>query len=102
MLKDLVVRVRSRNLPAEGGRARRLPADRNQPVRSVALGDSTVYGVGASGPKYTYASRLHARLREVYPAAVLTNLGVSGDGGGARGAGPPKRRSPPRLPASSS
>ncbi len=63
--------------PASGA-ARRLPRDRQQPLHYVALGDSTVHGVGASSPEHNYVSRLHARLREIYPNARLTNLGVSG------------------------
>lgn len=58
--------------------ARTLPADRDAPVAYVALGDSTVEGVGASGPHAGYVSRLHARLRAVYPRARLFNLGVAG------------------------
>ncbi|HEU5320341.1 MAG TPA: SGNH/GDSL hydrolase family protein [Methylomirabilota bacterium] len=58
--------------------APRLPADRGAPVLYVALGDSTVHGVGASAPPATYVSKLHARLRAVYPNASLVNLGVSG------------------------
>jgi acyl-CoA thioesterase-1 len=44
----------------------------------VALGDSTVEGVGASRPEHTYVSRLHARLQAVFPAARVANLGVGG------------------------
>lgn len=55
-----------------------MPRDRSQAVLYVALGDSTVYGVGASSPEKNYVSRLYARLRSVYPRARLTNLGVSG------------------------
>ena len=44
----------------------------------VALGDSTVHGVGADGPESNYVSRLYERLRSVYPRARVTNLGVSG------------------------
>lgn len=58
--------------------ARRLPNDRTQAVTYVALGDSTVYGVGASSPDGNYVSRLYDRLRSVYPGAHLVNLGVSG------------------------
>ncbi|HEV8615227.1 MAG TPA: SGNH/GDSL hydrolase family protein [Methylomirabilota bacterium] len=57
---------------------RTLPADRNAEVHYVAVGDSTVEGVGASSPELTYVARLGARLREVYPRAVTTNLGVGG------------------------
>jgi acyl-CoA thioesterase-1 len=48
------------------------------PVHYVALGDSTVEGVGASHPDFNYVSRLHARLRALYPNARFTNLGVGG------------------------
>jgi lysophospholipase L1-like esterase len=58
--------------------ARLLPADRRAAVAYVALGDSTVEGVGASSPELNYVSRLHARLRAVYPNARLTNLGAGG------------------------
>ncbi|HKB24307.1 MAG TPA: SGNH/GDSL hydrolase family protein [Methylomirabilota bacterium] len=58
--------------------ARLLPADRSPVVSYVALGDSTVEGVGASRPELNYVSRIHARLRAVYPSARLTNLGVGG------------------------
>jgi lysophospholipase L1-like esterase len=44
----------------------------------VALGDSTVQGVGASSPERNYVSRLYERLRAVYPLARVANLGVSG------------------------
>ncbi len=65
---------------ARGGHdgARLLPADRSAAVTYVALGDSTVEGIGASSPEHTYVSRVHARLRSVYPDARLANLGVSG------------------------
>jgi len=48
------------------------------PVHYVALGDSTVEGVGASRPDLNYVGRLHAKLRARYPNARLTNLGVGG------------------------
>jgi len=57
---------------------RLLPADRSSAVTYVALGDSTVEGVGASSPERNYVSRVYARLRSVYPAARLANLGVGG------------------------
>jgi lysophospholipase L1-like esterase len=63
---------------ASGERTPRLPADRQAPVLYVALGDSTVEGVGASGEATTYVGRLAARLREIYPAARSVNLGVAG------------------------
>jgi acyl-CoA thioesterase-1 len=60
------------------GSERRLPADRGAVVLYVALGDSTVEGIGASQPEHTYVSRLHGHLRERYPAAEAVNLGVGG------------------------
>ena len=44
----------------------------------VALGDSTVEGIGATSPSANYVSRLHARLRTVYPRAGVVNLGLGG------------------------
>jgi lysophospholipase L1-like esterase len=58
--------------------ARALPEDRAAPLVYVALGDSTVEGVGASRTELNYVSRLHASLRTVYPNARLVNLGVAG------------------------
>lgn len=58
--------------------ARMLPADHDAPVMYVALGDSTVEGVGASRSDLNYVSRLYARLHEVYRNARLENLGVGG------------------------
>lgn len=60
----------------EAGRG--LPADRDAAVVYVALGDSTVKGVGATRRELNYVSRIHERLLTRYPAAVLRNLGVSG------------------------
>lgn len=57
---------------------RALPADRGASVLYVALGDSTVEGVGASRPEASYVARLHRRLRAVYPGARVVNLGVAG------------------------
>jgi len=59
-------------------RPHRLPSDPHASVVYVALGDSTVYGVGATSPGRTYVHRLYERLRAVYPLARLANLGVSG------------------------
>jgi acyl-CoA thioesterase-1 len=61
-----------------GDAARRLPDDTTAPLRYVALGDSTVAGVGATSPATTYVGQLHRRLRTVYPNARLDNLGVGG------------------------
>lgn len=44
----------------------------------VALGDSTVAGIGASSPDRNYPSLIAAKLREVYPEVTLRNLGVAG------------------------
>jgi lysophospholipase L1-like esterase len=62
-----------------GGRgARSLPRDQRAPVLYVALGDSTVEGIGATSPSANYVSRLHARLRVFYPQAGVVNLGEGG------------------------
>ena len=61
-----------------GERARTLPLDHGAPVLYVALGDSTVEGIGATSPSANYVSRLHARLRAVYPRADVVNLGLGG------------------------
>lgn len=64
-----------------GGRSdgsRMLPLDRRAPMLYVALGDSTVEGVGATTPDASYVSRVHARLRAVYPRANVVNLGADG------------------------
>ena len=58
--------------------ARTLPVDHNAAIQYVALGDSTVEGVGATRAEFNYVSRLHGRLRAVYPAARVANLGVGG------------------------
>lgn len=59
-------------------RPRALPADRSVPLVYVALGDSTVEGVAATSADHNYVSRLHERLRAIYPAARVENLGRSG------------------------
>ena len=58
--------------------ARSLPTDCRASVLYVALGDSTVEGIGATSPPLNYVSRIHERLRAIYPAARVENLGVSG------------------------
>ncbi len=55
-----------------------LPTDRDAPFLYIALGDSTVEGVGASSPSATYVARLHERLRGRYPRARVSNLGNGG------------------------
>jgi lysophospholipase L1-like esterase len=52
--------------------------DCHAPIHYVALGDSTVEGIGASHVNLNYVSRLHARLRARFPNARVTNLGVGG------------------------
>ena len=65
--------------PATSGSAtRELPRDATYPVMYVALGDSTVHGEGATNRATNYVSRLGQRLRLVYSAARLLNLGVNG------------------------
>ncbi|MBA2254674.1 MAG: SGNH/GDSL hydrolase family protein, partial [Chloroflexi bacterium] len=62
----------------EASLVRTLPRDREAELVYVALGDSTVAGVGASRPELNYVGRLHARLRDLYPRARLANLGIPG------------------------
>jgi acyl-CoA thioesterase I len=57
---------------------RMLPTERGTEVVYVALGDSTVEGVGASSAAANYVGRLGARLRDRYPSARTVNLGVAG------------------------
>ena len=63
---------------SRGERGRTLPLDPAAPLLYVALGDSTVEGIGASSPSAGYVARLHARLRTVYPRASVVNLGLGG------------------------
>jgi acyl-CoA thioesterase I len=63
--------------PASSTR-RMLPANKKQTLTYVALGDSTVSGVGASSSERNYVSQLAARLQSVYPEVQLSNLGVAG------------------------
>ena len=60
------------------GALRLLPAEPAVSVLYVALGDSTVEGVGASSPARNYVGQLHERLSAVYPRARVVNLGVGG------------------------
>jgi len=55
---------------------RLLPGDRRTPLVYVALGDSTVYGLGASSPSTHYVARLFWRLHSEYPLARLANRGA--------------------------
>ena len=57
---------------------RMLPADRTVEVVYVALGDSTVQGIGATTASNNYVGRLDARLRDRYPRARTVNLGLAG------------------------
>ena len=63
---------------AQGTHPRRLPKDPAKALTYVALGDSTVYGIGADGPERNYVSRFYERLRSLYPDALMLNLGVGG------------------------
>jgi acyl-CoA thioesterase I len=74
----LVVSLLSGCSWTRGASARMLPSDHDAPVMYVALGDSTVEGIGATRSEFNYVSRLYARLREVYRNARLQNLGVGG------------------------
>ena len=55
-----------------------LPERRDQPIVYAALGDSTVEGEGATHSTANYVSRLHERLRAVYPSAIVVNYGLGG------------------------
>src|SRR2546421_11233514 len=55
--------------------SRSLPSDRQMPLDYLALGDSTVYGLGASSPSTHYVARLFRLVQSEYPATRLTNLG---------------------------
>ncbi len=55
-----------------------LSLDEAAPLTYVAMGDSTVEGVGATSPARNYVSRLHERLRTRVPRAQMVNLGVGG------------------------
>ena len=55
---------------------RSFPSDRRTPLVYVALGDSTVYGLGASSPSTHYVARLFWRLHSQYPLARLSNRGA--------------------------
>ncbi len=58
-------------------RSRALPTDRDAPLRYVALGDSTVVGVG-SRVSHGFVPLLARHLGSVYPRTEVTNLAVSG------------------------
>src|SRR5579871_433060 len=52
-----------------------------EPVVIIAFGSSSTVGTGASGPEFTYPSRLAAQLKRHYPTASITviNAGVGGE-----------------------
>jgi acyl-CoA thioesterase I len=56
--------------------SRTLPLDRQTPLLYVALGDSTVYGLGASDSHATYVARLFHHIQLEYPSARLINRGT--------------------------
>ena len=60
------------------GDSRGLPRDRRASLVYVALGDSTVEGIGATSRDRNYVSRLLDHLRAVYPNARVVNLGIGG------------------------
>lgn len=64
------------SLPRTFGKLRR-----GEPVKIVAIGSSSTYGTGASGPEATYPSRLEADLRQLFPGSPITvvNRGIPGD-----------------------
>ena len=65
--------------PADDSAAiRLLPTPPSASLLYVALGDSTVEGIGASSPARNYVGRLYERLRAVYPRARVINLGRGG------------------------
>lgn len=66
--------VNSARSPKSAG----LPTDCARPITYVALGDSTVFGAGASSPDATYVARLGASLRAAYPLVRVVNLGMNG------------------------
>jgi acyl-CoA thioesterase I len=55
---------------------RSLPSDRRTALVYVALGDSTVYGLGASSASTHCVARLFWRLHSEYPLARLANRGA--------------------------
>jgi acyl-CoA thioesterase I len=55
--------------------SRSLPSDRQTPIDYMALGDSTVYGLGASSPSRHYVARLSRLVQSEYPVTRVTNLG---------------------------
>ncbi|MCU0491289.1 MAG: SGNH/GDSL hydrolase family protein [Chloroflexaceae bacterium] len=59
-------------------RERFLPADATAAFTYVALGNSVVYGTGASSRSRGYVPLLHHQLQTVYPHARLHNLGSNG------------------------
>ena len=77
-MKRLAVVAAAALLVGCAHRSAALPRDHQVSILYVALGDSTVEGIGATSPATNYVTRLHARLRAVYPRAGVINLGVGG------------------------
>lgn len=63
---------------SEGRDVRLLSRDTTRAVVYVVLGDSGAFGAGASRPELSYAGRVYARLKALYPAARMVNLAVRG------------------------
>lgn len=61
-----------------GGRFRRFTHRARSPFTYVALGDSTVEGIGASHPRRAYAGLIHAGIRTIFAETTYHNLGKSG------------------------
>jgi acyl-CoA thioesterase-1 len=74
LMAVLALAVASAADPASPPRA----PDLEHPLLYVALGDSTVYGVGATSPERSYVGQLYRRLRSIDPGARLVNLGEGG------------------------
>ncbi|TBW34599.1 SGNH/GDSL hydrolase family protein [Siculibacillus lacustris] len=54
---------------------------RGEPLKIVAFGSSSTFGLGATDPSRTYPSRLQAELQTLYPKSAITvvNKGVNGN-----------------------
>ena len=44
----------------------------------VAIGDSSVEGIGASHPSYSYPAQVFENIKKTYPSATFYNLGQNG------------------------
>jgi acyl-CoA thioesterase-1 len=58
---------------------RRKVTPEKKPFVYVAIGDSTVEGIGASKPERNFASLIYASLKQDIKNAVYYNLGIAGD-----------------------